>query len=140
MSTVQDSRAADKNEEERAGALPKRSGSETRKPSKSVHVRYPLDEYAELDKQAARLGLTVSAFVRLKTNAIRPEGRKAKRTSPERRIAAQYLAQLGKIGSNLNQIARAANMQQAGLREVDQVLEEMRGLSQLVQRIMRGGA
>ncbi|MGO9545738.1 MAG: MobC family plasmid mobilization relaxosome protein [Rhodomicrobium sp.] len=140
MSTVQDSRAADKNEEKRAGALRKRRGSETRKPSKSVHVRYPLDEYAALDKQAAQLGLTVSAFVRLKTNAIAPEGRKARRTSPERRVAAQYLAQLGKIGSNINQFARAANMQQAGLREVDLMLEEMRGLGQLMQRIMRGEA
>jgi len=140
MGTVQDDRAAERQEEQRAGALRKRSGSETRKPSKLVHVRYPLDEYAELDKQAALLGLTLSAFVRLKTNAIPPEGRKARRTSPEGRLAAQHLAQFGKIGSNLNQFARAANMHGAGLREIDQVLEEVRELSQVLQLILQGKA
>ncbi len=140
MGTVQDDRAADKNEQKRARALRKRSGSETRRPSKLVHVRYPLDEHAELEKQAAGLGLTVSAFVRQRTNGITPERGKARRPSLQNQLAAQHLAQLGKIGSNLNQIARAANMNEAGLREIGMALEDIRELSALLQMILRSRA
>jgi hypothetical protein len=138
MSTLHDERAAAKKNRKSARAPGKRRGSETRKPSKLVHVRYPLEEYERLERQAAAAGLKLSPYVRQKTNGIRPT-RSGRRKSPEQRLAAQYLAQVGKIGSNLNQIARAANMNQAGTGEFAEALKEIRAFKVLLQRILRTG-
>jgi hypothetical protein len=136
MSTVQDNRAADNKNNATAQARQSRRGSETRKPSKLVHVRYPLDEFSRLESEAELAGLTLSAFVRAQTNGIKPTAA-SKRTSPERRLAAQYLAQLGKIGSNLNQFVRAVHLHQAESDEVTAALKEIGDLKALLQRILR---
>lgn len=135
MSTVQDGRDAP-NRKNKASGKTARSGSETRKPSKILTIRYPLAEYAELEIMASAQGLSLSAFVRLKASGIKP----AHATTPDQKLAIQYLAELGKIGSNLNQIARAANMGQMGLRDVEMALGEIRALGLVLRQIVRGGA
>jgi CubicO group peptidase (beta-lactamase class C family) len=65
-------------------------------------------ERAQLDAAAERAGMSVSAFMR--RQCLGTAGPRAARRPPvERAALAQILAQLGKCGSNLNQIARALN-------------------------------
>ena len=135
MSADQDAVAATDNRNGRGRR--RRSGSETRKPSKSVHVRYPLEEYTRLEENASRAGQTISTYVRQKTNQMEPS-RRGRRPSPQQRLAASYLAELGKIGSNLNQLARAANMDRAGLAEIRDAISEAMELKAVLQRILRG--
>ncbi|MCU0337389.1 MAG: MobC family plasmid mobilization relaxosome protein, partial [Sediminibacterium sp.] len=54
-------------------------------------------------------GYTISDFMRLKSIHAIPRGRKA---TPERAADIRGLAELSKVGSNLNQIARALNRRQ----------------------------
>jgi hypothetical protein len=136
MSTVQDDRAAPNKNKNKATGKTARSGSETRTHSKKLTVRYPVAQYAELENMASAQGLSLSAFVRLKASGIKP----VNATTQDQKLAIQYLAELGKIGSNLNQIARAANMNQAGLRDIAMALDEIHALGLVLRQIVRGSA
>ena len=71
-------------------------------------TRWTPAEHEQLSQRAQRAGLSRAAFIRLKT--LGDEGpRSQKRPSKERRDLAQLLAELGKIGGNINQIARHLN-------------------------------
>lgn len=87
---------------------PPRSGSEKRKRSGLVQVRCTEAEAKALDEAATVAGMSVAAFMR--RQSLGDAGPRAVRRPPvERRDLAQLLGQLGKCGSNLNQIARALN-------------------------------
>ncbi len=99
-----------------------------------------MQEYEELKNRVERSGLTLSAYVRQKTTGVRPERKKAKRPTARQQLAGRYLAQLGKIGSNLNQLARAANMGIAGAPEMEATLQEIDALGKALRLILRGDA
>lgn len=86
----------------------KRSGSETRQRTVSVAVRLTEAEHAELLRRADEVGLSVASFVRVQVLDV-PPPRAARRPPIDRTMAAQVLGQLGRIGSNINQIAHAFN-------------------------------
>ncbi len=66
----------------------------------------------------------------------KPKTRSMRRPAIEQELLARVLGQLGKIGSNLNQIAHAANMdEQPGL-ELDLALAELRGLVPVILEAM----
>lgn len=69
-------------------------------------LRLTLAEKTKLLELAATAGLSPSDFVRVKTIGSKPETRKA---TPEREVLIKLQAELGKVGSNANQIARALN-------------------------------
>lgn len=72
-------------------------------------MRCTADELAILNAAAERAGLTVGAFMR--KQCLGEAGPRAVRRPPvEQAALSQLLGQLGKAGSNLNQIARALNM------------------------------
>ena len=104
-----------------------RRGSETRKKSIPVTSRYDLAEFAELEEAASRAGMTRASFQRVQSLA-EPKTRSTRRAPIERETLAKVLGQLGKIGSNLNQIARAANLNQAERAEIGTTVAELRGL------------
>ncbi len=134
MSTKKFTRALAAKQDKKAQTSGKRSGSETRNLSEKVVVRYPLREYEELKSRVERSGLTLSAYVREKTSGIKPR----RRTTPDQRLAVRYLAELGKIGSNLNQLARCANMNQAGAQEIEAARQEIAALGKQLRSILRG--
>lgn len=73
-----------------------------------VSVRCTADERLLIDTAAARAGLTIGAYLR--TLAFGKAGPRAKRRPPIERVElARLLGELGKIGSNVNQIAHAYN-------------------------------
>ena len=83
--------------------------SETRQRTNRLTIRLLDDEQAELERRASEAGLSPSAYVR--ACALGDAGPRARRSpTVERTLAAQAIAELNKAGSNLNQIARAANM------------------------------
>jgi hypothetical protein len=85
--------------------------SEARQRAARVTVRFLPDEHAELEARASAAGLSPSAYLR--ACALGDAGPRARRSpTVERSLAAQAIAELNKAGSNLNQIARAVNMEQ----------------------------
>ena len=85
--------------------------SEARQRAARVTVRFLPEEHIELEARAAAAGLSPSAYLR--ACALGDAGPRARRSpTVERSLAAQAIAELNKAGSNLNQIARAVNMEQ----------------------------
>jgi Bacterial mobilisation protein (MobC) len=68
-----------------------------------ITIRFTHEEAARLNADAATTGLCLSAYVRLVLLHVEPPR------------AARMLGQLGKIGSNLNQIARSTNLKTNGV-------------------------
>ena len=88
-----------------------RSGSQKRKKFRMVTSGYDDAEFAELEEAASRAGLTRASFQRVQSLAA-PKTRSTRRPPVDRELLAKVLAQLGKIGGNLNQIAHAAHAEQ----------------------------
>ena len=76
--------------------------------SRRIAVRVTDDQWGKLDTKAAALGLKIGGYLR--TVALGSAGaRTMKRASAERVELARLLGELGKLGSNVNQIAKAFN-------------------------------
>lgn len=84
-------------------------GSNKRQRTRQIVVRCTPDEFAKIGGRADRSGLASAAFLRaaaLDGNA----GPRAQRRPPADHVALrQILGHLGRVGNNLNQIARALN-------------------------------
>ena len=86
--------------------MDKRRKSENRRRTAQVNTRFTPDELDQLDR--VRGTLERGTFLRKK--ALGSAGpRSRRRPHPDKQELAQILGQLGKIGSNLNQLAKRAN-------------------------------
>lgn len=88
-------------------ARPTKSPDEKRT-ERLPYARLTLSERVEVEAMAARAGLSVSDFARravLGQKITAPP----RKPAPEQRAGGAYLTELGRIGINLNQIARRAN-------------------------------
>jgi hypothetical protein len=110
-----------------ASPTPSRRGSENRKKSFLVTSRYDEAEYAELDEAASRAGLTRASFQRVQSLAA-PKTRSTRRAPIERELLAKVFGALGKVGSNLNQLAHASHLDRADRAEIMATVAEMRAL------------
>ena len=72
----------------------------------TIRVRVTATEKYLIWQRAKESGQTPSDFMRLKTIASAPSRRVP---TPEREALLRLMAELGKIGSNVNQIARVLN-------------------------------
>ncbi|MFZ4859916.1 MAG: plasmid mobilization protein [Desulfuromonadaceae bacterium] len=86
--------------------MPKPRPSDDRR--SGIRARLTVPERERLEAGADAAGLTLSAYVRRVVLAA-PVGRRGKRPPEAKAELARLLAQIGKIGSNLNQLAHAAN-------------------------------
>jgi hypothetical protein len=123
-----------------------RRGSETRKRSELVQIRYTPEEHAQLDAAATAAELTLSAYIRHLTVGA-PPPIKSRPPSLSIKLAAKHLAELGKCGSNLNQIARRLNADFAAYQEItgidaheaiEDTLIEARAFRDILAAILRG--
>lgn len=107
---------------------------------KFVAVRCTSAEYAALQIAAARSGLSVGAFLRAVGLGI-PGPRAVHRAPAGREELARILGQLGKLGSNVNQLAHAANAAGAELthRELNQIGDEVRTMRTAVLKALGRG-
>lgn len=84
------------------------SGSDKRQRGETVTVRLTKDERATLDALASRSGLAAGAFMR--AAAFGDAGPRAQRRPPaDHKALRQLLGECGRVGNNLNQIARNLN-------------------------------
>jgi len=87
----------------------KRSGSETRQRDDVISVRVKPGERLKIEANAAAADLCASSFLRvLGTGAQRP--RERRRPSPDMREVAKLLGECGRIGGNVHQITKRANL------------------------------
>jgi len=76
--------------------------------TKFISVRCTAKDYAAIDEAATQAGLSVGAYLRVR--ALGRAGPRAVRRPPvERKELARLLGHLGKVGSNINQLAHAFN-------------------------------
>jgi hypothetical protein len=98
------------------------AGSDKRQRDKIIAFRCLNEEFDAIAAKADKAGLAVAAFMR--AAALGDAGPRAQRRPPADHVALrQILGDLGRVGNNLNQIARALNArQQAKLPELKKVL------------------
>jgi hypothetical protein len=84
------------------------SGTEKRARETHLTVRLSADERAAVDAAAERAGLTAGSYARQAMLGA-PAPRQVRRPPVERKELARLLGELGKIGSNLNQLAKAVH-------------------------------
>jgi hypothetical protein len=105
-----------------------------------VAVRCTEAEHAKMTKAAQRAGLSVGAFLR----ALACDGpglRAARRPPIERQELARLLGHIGKLGSNVNQLAYAANAfnDMPSARELEQIGAEVREMRDAVMKALGRG-
>lgn len=86
----------------------KKSGSNKRKRQNQLLIRLTDEEQALLDHDAARVGTTTASYAR-QVLVDAPIPKQAKRPAVEAELLRKTLAELNKIGSNINQLARSHN-------------------------------
>lgn len=109
-------------------------GSEKRVRTSHITIRLSPDERAAIDQAAERAGLTPGSYARQVLLGA-PAPRQVRRPPVERRELARLLGLFGNIGSNLNQIARAANSGD-GIDAVD-LARELAGLGMAREAILK---
>ncbi len=85
--------------------MAQRSGSEKRQRSRILTVRLTPQEVAIIRQKAQKHGQSVGALLRSSLLHVRLHPSRI-----DRQAVAQLLGQLGKIGSNINQLAKYAHM------------------------------
>lgn len=110
----------------------RRGKSNTRQRTETLYARLTPDEKAAFLERADRAGMTAAAFLR--AAALGDAGPRAQRRAPADKAALlQLLGELGRIGNNVNQLARAANagldLDAPALKEAMAAIEEMRALT-----------
>jgi hypothetical protein len=85
------------------------SGSNKRQRSYQSLIRWTDEEWARISGKADRAGLAVAAFMRA-LGLDGDAGPRAQRRPPaDHKALRQILGEMGRIGNNINQIARALN-------------------------------
>jgi len=109
------------------------SGSELRRRTATFTVRVTPEERDAIDALAMQKGLTVGAFLR--AAALGDKGPRAKTRIPvDEELLRRLLGQTGKIGGNLNQIAKQLN--KGGAVATPDVLAAVAEYRQLRQAIL----
>ena len=111
------------------------SGSEKRQRTKLVMIRLTPRELAEVEEAASRAGLTLSSYGRAQMLGALPP-RSVRRPPVEKELLAKVLGQLGKAGSNLNQVARAANLGKEEFDDVKAVVTEIQLVAHSVMQAL----
>lgn len=113
-----------------------RRGSEKRQRGKSVLVRFADEEFLLVETAASNTGLTVPSYTRAILLGEKLKTKSRNRPPIERELLARLLGQYGKIGSNLNQIAHAANLGELPGKELEAALAELRVLNAQTMRAL----
>ena len=91
-----------------------------------ISVRCTAEERSKIDEAARQAGLSIGAYLR--ALALGSAGPRAVRRPPiERKELARLLGHLGKVGSNLNQLAHAFNRERRipGLDELNAIRQKV---------------
>ncbi|GAB4023355.1 hypothetical protein GCM10028808_73560 [Spirosoma migulaei] len=105
----------------------------------TIRVRVTASEKLRIWQMAAENGYTPSDFMRLRTMAATQPLRH--KPTPDRELLLNVMAELGKIGSNVNQIARSLNSrdetgQLVGINAYE-INQAMQGLDSLTAQVLK---
>jgi hypothetical protein len=101
-----------------------RTGTETRQRGYPRSIRFNAEENQRIEAMEQRSGLNFAALVRHALFGVEPP-RASRRPSIELETAARVLAALGKIGSNVNQLAHYAHLGKFHSEEIDMALRDL---------------
>ena len=105
-----------------------------------IAVRLTDDDHSFLEQTAKEAGLSVGAFLR--TIALGTAGARAVKRPPiDRKQLAKLLGEIGKLGSNVNQIARWANTDRAApsMAEIARMREDIAAMRAEVMKALDRG-
>jgi hypothetical protein len=112
-------------------------GSENRQKPLIVGFRVSQEEKTEIELAAERAGLTVGSYVREKI-LLTCITRKCHRPTIDRVLLSKTLAQLGKVGANLNQAVKLGHEGNVrGIEKVVSFLEELKLLKESILEALR---
>lgn len=113
---------------------------EARQRHMRLRIRLSAAEQAQIEEKAERAGLTPASYARaVLLNTSNPV-RSVRRPPIERLALAQLLGQLGRLNSNVNQIAKALNSNQAISRaEMRQAAGELAALRDAIRAALGRG-
>ena len=99
------------------------SGSDKRQRNKRRSVRFTADEFNRIAAKADNSGLGFAAFLRAAALDGDAGPRSQRRPPADHKALRQLLGEVGRIGNNINQIARALNSgEKAKLPALDEAL------------------
>ncbi len=105
-----------------------------------VRLRVNVTEKKKLERMAIEAGLSLSDWIRSQAIDVTPIFRKP---SPDREVLLRLLSELGKIGSNINQISRHMNRKQENftvpLEVIAYALEGLKTLTTHLREILEHG-
>lgn len=101
-----------------------RTGTETRQRAYPRSIRFNAEEDQRIVAMEQETGLKFAAFVRRALFNVEPP-RATRRPPVELEAAARVLAALGKIGSNVNQLAHYAHQGKFNSEEIDMALRDL---------------
>lgn len=114
------------------------SSSQTRQRGKILAARFADPEAAEIEAKARAAGVSVAGYLRESALERETPGTQRAAPLPERQALAILLGQLGKAGSNLNQIARLGNRgQPIPLPELMETLAAVRAAAEKVRQALK---
>ncbi|WP_118976735.1 plasmid mobilization protein [Taibaiella koreensis] len=106
----------------------------------TVRVRVKPSEKTQLETNAAEAGFSLSDWIRLRTIGAAPL---IKKPNPDRELLHKLLAELGKQGSNLNQIARHMNGKGENftvpMKLITQLLHDIKSLTDRLRKTLKHG-
>lgn len=99
------------------------SGSETRQRNKRCSVRFTNDEFNRIAARADQSGFGVAAFLRACALDGDAGPRAQRRPPADHKALREILGHIGRVGNNLNQIARSLNSgETANLADLEEAL------------------
>lgn len=120
-----------------SGAEPRiKKRSETRQKGRVVPFRVTVEEYAELTRLAERSGLTIGSFVRSRS-LEQPTTRARRKPAIEQVAVSQLIGELGRVGNNLNQLAKKANAGNFAAQEILAALAVIHEIGKTAKQTMR---
>lgn len=96
-------------------------------------IRLSVDERAEIVRRADAAGLSIGGYWKSAVFNL-PPPRKSHRPSVDRVELAKLLGQLGRVGNNINQLARTLNME--GSVEIPELTEALKELTDMREAVM----
>lgn len=130
--------AVEQSGEGSAAGRKSRSGSSSRQKTMMAGFRVNAEELRQLRELAGQKRLTVASYMRRQT-IEHPTTRTRRRSDPQTELFSAMLAQLGKLGGNMNQIARRMNMNDTPLAsEIQAAFAECRTLSRRINDLLTG--
>lgn len=114
------------------------SSSQTRHRLRSLKTATTDPEAAEIEAKARAVGVSVAGYLRESALERETPGTQRAAPLPERQALAILLGQLGKAGSNLNQLARLGNRgQPIPLPELMETLAAVRAAAEKVRQALK---